>query len=160
MISQSGLKQLLTYDPETGHFHWTVARGRQPAGSRAGTINGHGYRQIRIDGTIYPEHRLAFLYMLGRWPFPEGEHKDRDRSNSKWDNLRDATHAQNMQNSGSPKSATGVKGVYFEPRTGKYYAQIRCNGERKSVGTFSTLEDAAVARRNATIKHHGQFARF
>src|ERR1700749_3983259 len=129
MLTQDILKELLHYDPETGVWTNLVRRGNCSAGSRAGTVKDNGYRQIRILGKIYLEQRLAFLYMLGRWPEPEAEHKDRQRTNNRWLNLREATHSQNQCNKiGSSK--TGFKGVYFEPRTGKYYVQIRIDGRK------------------------------
>lgn len=50
----SRLKELIHYDPESGHFTWLIKRGRSAvAGSMAGTITNRGYRQIYIDSIPY-----------------------------------------------------------------------------------------------------------
>ncbi len=158
IMDQQRLKHFLEYDPETGIWTWKVNNGPVRAGDRAGTLRSNGYRQIRIASKFYFEHRLAFLYMIGRWPDPEGEHRNRKPSDNRWTNLREATRTQNQQNHGETKSKTGYRGVYLETRTGRFYAQIKVNKKIIGLGTFDTPEEANEVRVKATVLHHGEFA--
>ena len=58
------LRSVLHYDPETGAFTWSVARGNRRAGVIAGSPHADGYLRIRIMGRPYLVHRLAYLYMI------------------------------------------------------------------------------------------------
>ena len=83
MITQARLKELLTYDPETGYFTRNVNVKGANAGERAGTITAKGYIAIGIDRKHYLAHRLAFLYMTGEWPKELVDHKDTIKINLK-----------------------------------------------------------------------------
>ena len=41
---------------------------------------------------------------------------------------------------------SGVRGVYYNPKSGKYIARIKFKGKSYYLGSFSALEDAAKAR--------------
>src|SRR5665213_3102737 len=102
VLTQARLKKLLHYDPLTGMFTWRITHGRHDrwkAGARAGNLHKSDRRWlIRIEGIRYKAHRLAWLYMTGRWPRDQIDHKDTDSSNNVFTNLREATNAQNQQN--------------------------------------------------------------
>jgi len=67
-------------------------------------------------------------------------------------NLRWVDPAQNMQNKAVYKnSTTGVRGVTALPN-GKYLARVQMAGQRRSVGCFNTLEDAAAAAKAARLR--------
>lgn len=75
-------------------------------------------------------------------------------------NLRAATRSQNMMNRGANAgSRSGVKGVYWLARTGRWYAQIKAHGQRKHLGYFETRDEAAAAYRKASAELHGAFGR-
>src|SRR5579863_2482235 len=100
MLTQERLKELLHYDPDTGLFTRlvTVAAFGAQKGKIAGNVDKKfGYCLIRIDGRGYLAHRLAFLYMTDSIP-EEVDHRDLNRSNNKWINLRAARHVDNMRN--------------------------------------------------------------
>ena len=63
-LTQSKLKELLDYNPETGVFIWKVAPPRKPSfvGKVAGCDSGRGHRIVKINQRIYFMHRLAWLY--------------------------------------------------------------------------------------------------
>lgn len=152
------LRELLDYDPETGLFRWRVSRGRAAAGSIAGTRAHHGYISISIFGRLYYAHRLAWLWMTGEWPAVEIDHKDTHTGNNAWLNLRPASHAQNMRNSGMPRNnSTGFKGVI--QLGSQFRAQIRVNRRHHHLGFFPTAELAHAAYREASARLHGEFGR-
>jgi hypothetical protein len=154
------LKELLSYDPETGEFHWRVDRGHNARqGQRAGTINAKGYRVIEIDSKAHREHRLAWLYVTGKWPEHEIDHRDLDKLNNRFDNLRPATRSQNTCNKPvETRSSTGVRGV-TRRENGKFRAIITVQRKRIHLGTFDTLPLAHMAYIEAAVEHHGPFAR-
>lgn len=154
MLSLSYLRRALSYNPKTGVFTWrympekNASWNKKYAGKIAGYFN-HGYRMIGIDHKKYRAGRLAWFWMTGYWPV-EIDHKDRNPANDQWSNLRSATRSQNNTNrTFSPRrNALGVPGVHLT-KEGKYRAQIRRGGKKRSLGTFPTLEEAAEAYRAA-----------
>ncbi|MCO7736425.1 HNH endonuclease [Brucella intermedia] len=151
------LKEILNYEPETGFFKWRVNRGGKAVqGSLAGTRDRQGYIRINLGGRIYAAHRLAWFYMNGTWPKDQIDHRDLDKANNSWANLREATHAQNQANTSS-KNITGFKGV--EKHGSRYRAYIRSNGKKQVIGTFSTPQEAHVAYVQAANDNFGEFAR-
>lgn len=46
-------------------------------------------------------------------------------------------------------AASGVRGVYYEPRAQKWRARIKFKGKLMTIGTFDTIEQAAEARKDA-----------
>ena len=145
------LRAALHYDPITDVFTWLA---RQRKGKRAGTDKG-GYVQISIDGVLHNAARLAVFYTTGSWPVNDVDHRDRVTNNNRWDNLRDATHAQNMQNKSLyRRSKTGHTGVHFDAERGKYRAQINVDGKAIRLGRFDTAELAAAAYATAKMDLH------
>ena len=49
-------------------------------------------------------------------------------------------------------NTSGVKGVSFHKRSGKYMAYITLAGKRHYLGLFGTIEEAARARREAEVE--------
>jgi HNH endonuclease len=159
MLTVERLKELLSYDPESGLFTRLVSvSGNARAGNVAGYLRPDGYIDIQIDGRKYLAHRLAFLYMTGAFPKNEGEHENLLKSDNRWENLRDATHSQNQANAFVRKhNKLGVKCVRL--RYGSFQARIQVNGKRKNVGSFETIDEVIAAHTAAAIKHFGEFAR-
>lgn len=161
MITQSRLKELLSYNSDTGLFTWLVDRNSGAyAGDIAGTMMNKGYIHIKIDGKLYLAHRLAWLYIHGYMP-PQIDHIDGCRDNNKLANLRAATNALNVRNAAIRKdNNSGFKGVGFHEQTGKWRARIRINGVRKSLGLYHTPEEAHEAYCDAADLYHGEFAKY
>lgn len=107
-------------------------------------------------------HRVILTRILDR-ELQEGElcdHIDGDTLNNRRNNLRVASHADNMQNSAKPKNNTsGYKGVR-RTESGKWEASICVNSEVMRLGTFDTPEEAFEVYCNAAERLHGDFARF
>jgi hypothetical protein len=159
-LSHELLIKQLFYDSATGVFTRLIARsGSSKIGDIAGHISKEGYICIRINGKSYKAHRLAWFYVTGEWPGNEIDHKDRNRSNNTFANLRLASHLQNTSNRSMNKNnLSGYKGVSIHKESGKWVAQIGIHGKRTHIGLFETKEDAAIAYNTLAIKHYGCFA--
>lgn len=173
--SQEYLKECLNYDPESGIFTWknrptnhfkthrsfktwnSRFSGKQAGNVHIASDNGLKYITIRLCGTLYKAHRLAFLYMDGVIPV-EVDHDDGDGINNKWSNLNGSDRVKNCRNFGmSRANSSGVTGVSWNSRIGKWHAKI-CN---KHVGYFDDISKAKEARDRAAIsfgfnKGHGK----
>jgi hypothetical protein len=149
-LTKEIVEQLLAYDPETGEFRWRVSRGSVAAGSVAGYLRVDGYLRVAVFNRRYLAHRLAFLLMTGQWPPEQIDHKDGDPSNNRWENLRAATHSENMHNQKRAHRnnvAFGFLGV--SPSVGNkknpWRAAIRLEGKLRHLGYFYTPEEAHAA---------------
>lgn len=159
MITQQRLKELLSYDPDTGLFTWLVYRGRcARKGQIAGSIDD-GYVKIIIDRNTYRAHRLAFLYVKGVIPTQEVDHINRIRSDNRWSNLREASKSQNMRNKGVHKNnLSGVKGVNYRKESGKYRVLIKVKGKIISFGQYDDVELAELVASEVRAKYDGEFS--
>lgn len=153
------LREVLVYEPDTGLFRWKVCLSNRGAvGAVAGHCNDGGYTQIRIDGNLYLAHCLAWFYMTGERPTKGVDHRDTNKQNNRWANLRPATKSQNGANAKrSRRNTSGFKGVHrFRD---KWCAQICVNRKRVNLGLFGTPEEAHSAYAAAAEMYFGEFAR-
>ncbi len=159
MLTQKRLKELLSYSPIVGVFEWRKNRAPVRAGSIAGNVVDTGYITIGVDYKVYTAHRLAWLYMTGSFPDGEIDHADGDRTNNAWNNLREVSKQQNAMNAriGS-NNTSGVKGVLWCRKSGKWRGRICTRGKLTHLGPFNTIEEAAEAVRAARVMLHGEFA--
>jgi len=158
-ITAERLRELLTYDSESGEFTWRASRrNNMRQGDRAGCLNVYGYWCIRIDGRLYTAHRLAWLFVHDEWRTGDLDHADGNRANNAISNLRPATRSQNNANSRRRGNNTsGYKGVSFHQRLKKWFARLRKDGKRHHLGCFVTPEAAHPAYCQAAQKLHGEF---
>lgn len=140
-LTAQRLRELLDYDPLTGEVRW-----RNRPGVLAGNLEPNGYISICIDLHREKAHRLAWVYMTGARPKGLIDHIDGDPSNNRWINLRDASHAVNIQNQrkAHKDNASGLLGVSLH-KEGRWRAQIRCGSTRRSLGIYPTPEAAHAA---------------
>lgn len=128
-LTADRLRELLSYDPETGDFVWLVSPRRNvAAGTLAGSVHSKGYLHIRVDCGLYLSHRLARLYVTGEWPAALVDHRDGDKRNNRYSNLRDATTQTNKQNTRHAYKnnlSSGLLGVSLDRKSGKWRAYIQ-----------------------------------
>lgn len=150
-LTADRLRDLLHYEPITGHFTWRVNNSVAKPGERAGGGHGLGYRSIGIDYKKYLEHIVAVLYMIGEWPSGDVDHKNGIKSDNSWTNLVVATKSENNHNKGlHVRSKTGFAGVYKHGN--KYRARIQLDNKTHDIGLFNSIEEAAKARAEAAEK--------
>jgi hypothetical protein len=156
-LTAQRLRELLHYDPETGVFTWSVrTSNRIKVGDVAGSGASRGCLQIAVEGRLYLAHRLAWLYVYGCWPVHAIDHRDGNPSNNRIENLRDvlpSVNSQNMRRS-HRDNKTGLLGVAWDNRRGKWIARITASGKRMHLGYFDSAENASVAYLRAKEIHH------
>lgn len=148
LVTVERLRELLSYDPETGIFTWRVPRGgRCKVGEVAGTVRERGYVNVCLDGALYRAHRLAWLYVYGTWPAGEVDHINGVTGDNRIGNLRDLPADVNCQNRASmSNNKSGYTGVEVrETARGTRFRGYMSVGKRQvKLGTFDTAEEAAA----------------
>lgn len=160
LLTAERLREVLDYDPETGLFVWKMKTADcVHVGSIAGGMDEKGYIRMRVDGRRYRAHRLAWLWMTGEWPSRGIDHRDTDRANNRWANLRVASSSQNIANSRLRSDNTsGFKGV-SKFKNGQWRAEVGTPSGRHYLGLFPCPAAAHLAYVVAAAKYHGEFAR-
>jgi len=155
LITAERVREVLDYNTETGIFKWKKKTGKKVVvGSVTGCKTKNGYILIRVDNYLFTGHRLAWLYVHGSLPDCSIDHKNRDRADNRICNLRACTATENGQNASLSKAnKSGVTGVFFNTRAGKWGAQIMVNRKNMNLGLYGSIEEAAAARRVAEIEH-------
>lgn len=155
-LTQEYLNELFEY--KEGDLYWRVKRRKTKPGDKAGRRKSNGYCEVGVDGVLHGTHRLIFMMFHGYMPRIV-DHADGNPSNNKIENLREASHMQNMWNSKTPNTNTsGFKGVYFNKKTKKWVAQCFYNNKHIHLGSYSDIHDAAEAVKNYREAHQGVFA--
>jgi hypothetical protein len=153
-LTQEQLKQMLSYDPDTGKFTRLMARWSRDVGKIENSIRigrcDKQYVTICLNKMQYLAHQLVFLYMTGEFP-PDGlevDHINQNSLDNRYDNLRLVTHEENMKNKLLYKRNTsGVSGVHFCNTHKKWVARLGGSKSRVSAGSYRNIEDAIAARR-------------
>lgn len=156
-LTAARLREVISYDPETGLFYWLKTERRVKAGDIAGSYT-QGYFNIQIDGKLYRSHRLAWFYVNGIWPANGLDHMNGISTDNRIANLREANQSQNMANARRSRNCkSGFKGV--TAYRSRWVATIGKFGRKKHIGVFDTPEEAHAAYLAAATNLHGEFAR-
>ncbi len=154
------LDSLYTYDKTTGRLVHKEFRQGASKGFRAGyRERASGYRCINILGAGYKEHRIIWKIVTGHDPECIIDHKDKDPSNNRWDNLREANWMQNAHN--ARKKCNGkhkYKGVRFVKARGVWVGFVERMGTRYATDGFTTAKAANEALMPLRSKIHGDYA--
>lgn len=130
-------------------YRWTAyQRGSTWYAKRDYQLNAKRYSQ--------PLHRFIL-----NTDAPRVDHKNRDGLDCRRENLRPATHGQNMTNSKmSVRNTSGYRGVtrsrHDWPRP--WQAKIKKDQKTRYLGVFATAIEAAQAYDEAARVTHGEFA--
>jgi len=162
-MTRDEIAELIEYSPERGDFFWKErdrkwfkseracnAWNARFAHGFAGSFNRRGYHHISINGVFYQAHRLAWLLAHGEDAPEDIDHIDGDPSNNRISNLRAVSHAENGRNRKlGGNNTSGVMGVGWNDKAGKWQSRIGIGGSSKSLGYFDDIKSAASARREA-----------
>jgi hypothetical protein len=120
--------------------HKYAGRGvRQPSG-RYKTVFMHAYINKTPNGSVT-------------------DHINGNGLDNRKENLRTCTRPQNAWNTHTVRTNTsGYRNVCWAKSHNMWKVAIRCNGTRKFVGYFPSIEDAAVAEKNARTSMHSGYS--
>jgi hypothetical protein len=155
MITQSNLKELVDY--VDGKLIAKTNSKCRKVGDTLSSLTDKGYLKSSVGGKSYRVHRLVFLYHHGYMPI-QVDHIDGNRMNNKIENLREATSSQNNQNR-KATSSSGVKGVVWHKQSKKWVASICVNRKSVHLGSFISIEEAALVANKSRQSAHGEFYR-
>lgn len=156
MITPQELRDLLAYDLDTGALTYRKAAGRWgviPAGAMAGCVNPCGYVQVMIQRRALLGHRIAWALTHGSWPEGQIDHINGIRTDNRIANLRDVSHAGNLQNRhrSNVTNTLGMLGVSQQSKR-RFRAKIKANGVKHNLGSFDTAEAAHAAYLDAKAR--------
>ena len=158
IVTQTRLKELMDYCPDTGIFTWKIANGRRiHVGDFAGSVVKKGYVVIGIDGRVYRAHRLAWLYVYGKWPEKYIDHINGSMTDNRITNLRDVDNSTNMENlqcATLRNKSSRILGVSKQSPKKRWRAQITIKGKNVHLGYFDTAEEASNAYVTAKRQFH------
>lgn len=161
MTTYSRVRELFSYEKDTGNFVRRLNISNTKKGSVAGTVSKSGYISIGADGKIYKAHRLAWLYVYKRWPKSEIDHINHVRDDNSLLNLREANRTDNNKNrSIFSKSLSRLHGVTWHKNQNRWQAGITINKKQQHLGVFKDKFEAICARKSAECsygfhKNHG-----
>jgi hypothetical protein len=165
LLTADRARELWDYDPLTGILTWRHRPEMRPrwnkkmAGKQAGTVTQAGYLCITVGGLKYLAHRVIWLMLHDCWPV-RLDHRNGLGTDNREDNLREATHSQNMQNIHTHRdNKSGLKGVSEAAHGGRWYARIRAAGKLQHLGHHGSPEEAHTAYCRAAAELHQDFAR-
>lgn len=154
--SQQILKQTFRYDPATGELSWRErACNTVRADRKAGSAHSSGYLTVCVGYVSYLVHRVIWKLVTGEDP-EFIDHIDGDKRNNRWSNLRCVSKSQNARNAKRPSTnKSGVIGVCFAPRRGKWIAQLHIKaGITKHIRReCATFDEAVEIRRGLEVEY-------
>ena len=150
------LKEYVSYNPTNGKFICIKTSGSRKIGKTAGCKTTNGYLVFQIKGTLYLAHRLAWLYMTGKWPDNHIDHINFKKDDNSWKNLRGVNQTENNQHLQIKKTnKSGTTGVWKPKNYKKWLAEIIHNKKRHYLGSFNLKKDAIIARKTAELDLRG-----
>jgi len=124
-------------------------------GKVAGDLSKGRWR-IGIKNHKYFRSKIVWCMVHGNWP-KEIDHINRDKSDDRIENLREATRQHNLGNVGDkPRTTSLPRGVH--PHRGRFRAQIRNQYKIITTRTCSTPEEAHELYKAKHLEIHGEFS--
>lgn len=128
----------------------------RPGVSRTGYAARHTRRGTTSRQLL---HRLV-AQRMGLDMSGEIDHVNRDGLDCRRGNLRAVTRAQNAANCRvRSDSKTGIKGVSFDARRGRWTVRVGPGGPGRSRGSYTTLAEAEAVAETARTKLYGATTR-
>lgn len=173
-IDSNTLNELLYYDKDTGELFWkqrdiswfsdqklwskdqccrrwnTSFSGKPALSYRNKKL---GYFMGNILGCVSYQHRAIWHLVTGELPL-HIDHINGNGFDNRWINLRSVPQKENLKNRQIPiNNSSGVIGVAWMPKAGKWRAAIQIDYKSISLGHFDVFEDAVAARKAAEAKY-------
>lgn len=156
--TQDQVKEI--YDYNNGALFWKKKTAVcVKIGERAGYLKkDDNYILIRVNKHHYYLHKIIYLWHTGIYP-EFLDHKDRNRSNCRIENLRESSRRENNCNRCSAKGSTSkYLGVHLKSGRMVWCASIRVNRKLMHIKNTISQEEAALAYNREAVRYHGEFA--
>ena len=115
--------------------------------------HNEGYVLVKIDKKEYRVHRIVWLWHHGYLPENVVDHINHIKDDNRIENLREVTQKCNLRNSKvSAKNTSGVRGVHYDKRSGKWGAQIKVDNKGINLGLFNDKITAAMIRFESEVE--------
>ena len=138
------LRLLYSYYPITGKFTWNSCGGRHSPDETVGVIQPNRqrgsvqrYLALRAGGCYVLAHTVAWLFVTGEWPKGVIDHRDGNSLNNIFENLRDVSNRENLQNTYRHRNGKLVGCTYIKDRK-VWKAQIYIDGKTRYIGSYLT----------------------
>lgn len=156
-LTPQEVSDLFFYDETAGVLRW---RNDGPNGRKSGDPAGvkttnQGYLYTHVNRRLFLVHRLIWVVRTGRWPESQIDHVNGVTTDNRFENLRQATPRENMQNKRKYKnSSSRFVGVYYDRRDRRWRASIRVDRKTYHLGSFAYEESARDAYVKAKAFKH------
>lgn len=124
-------------------------------GDPAGGLMRNGYIHVGVKGKQYLAHRVVWEMHNGA--IPDGmeiDHINHIRSDNRIENLRLATRSDNQRNKTKNRNNnSGTTGVGWSKKDKIWRARIKVNGKLLYLGSFSCIDSAIKARKEAEDRY-------
>ena len=128
---------------------------------KPGTSRGYRFVQLSKNGKVkihYIHKLVAKEWVLNPEEKKCIDHRDGDRADNHFENLRYATYSENNRHRNKRANTTSMYyGVCFHKETDKWRAQIQIDGKRKHLGYFSDEKEAAEVFNTAAAEFYKEF---
>jgi hypothetical protein len=147
------------YDDLVAGQKWYPIKRKMKRDGRIAIV--YARRSVRDqNGQLFCEYMHRRIMRVGRDPKVKVDHIDGDGLNNTYENLRVASHAQNIQNCKKQFNSTSqFKGVSWRKDEQLWVARIQVNGKSIFLHYHKTEEGAARAYDKAALQHFGEFAK-
>ena len=130
-------KLIRWYSPLTGEVSLIGRKVMKPG--------SNGYYRISCMGTQFLLHRVIWYFLNQEEP-NKIDHKNHNKLDNSFDNLRKVSDTENAKNmSISKRNTSGITGVSQEAKSGLWRARLQVEGKEHTVGRFNSIEDARIA---------------
>lgn len=129
-------------------------------------VSVHTWSDVRASDTLFyairkVDYRTIWLhrFIMDAPDDVEVDHRNRDGLDCRRENLRFATHAQNMRNRKlSSLNKSGFRGVSWAKLKQRWLARIVVDGRVLHIGHYRDSHEAALMYDKAAREHFGEFA--
>ena len=145
--TQDRLHELFDY--ENGQLIRRVRAGNRMPGTVVGSITQGGYLKVELEGSCYRVHRLIWKWHHGTDPNDLIDHINRDRTDNRIENLREATSSENNQNNQRAADLGGNQ-RYLDENGNRIYTELGRelkNRRRREITANETAEQREERRR-------------
>lgn len=162
------INQMEVYAKIKGFENYAISNGGIVINIKTGKeikqrTNKYGYKRVNLYANskmkVVNTHKIVANAYLDKIENKNSiDHINGDKTDNRVSNLRYCNASENMRNSAiSSRNKSGIRGVNFHKKTGKYRASICHNNKSIHIGYYDNCEDAKNARQLKANQLFGEF---